>query len=171
MTEEEKILLRNMQRFSTIIRGQVIGTYSSIEYLIDDTIIRLTFNSIEDYKFYTKLFGIKKIDSKTKIKILKHCLVKYDKLFKKDTSFIREKISNITDKRHALAHWQLFSSTEGIELFKQKKEIKYFKPKAEAPQDEFCSFSIDIMNKLENDILQIAVLLTDVQKDLINLHQ
>ena len=168
MTREEEILCFNMQRVSSLLRGQIIGIYTTVEYLIDDINIKLTFNSIDDYNFYIKLLGIRKIDGKTKLKIFKHCLDKYEKLFNKDTSRIKDIVSNVTDKRHVLAHWQLDSSPEGINVFKEKNKIQFIK--TENGVYKFCSFNFDITSKLEKDIQEVAVFLIQVQKDLISLH-
>ncbi len=159
MTEEERII--NIQRLSILFRGQIIQAFTRIEYLIDDIIKRLTFNSMEEYAFYTKLFRIKHIDGKTKCKILKHCLIKYDNKLNSDTSEIRKKIDNLFNTRHVLAHWQIDTSDIGIDYFYKKKKITYVKSNNGILENVYIDQKA--ITQLEKDCMFINIELAKIQ--------
>jgi hypothetical protein len=164
MTEEE-ISLANMDRICVLMRGKILHIYSTMEVLIDDIIRKSTFKNESDFLFYTTLFGIGHINTKTKSRILKHCLVNYDKNYNKDTTFIRDKIDNITDKRHKLAHWVFDNSKDGIDFFKNNHKIRlvsYNKNKTHIYE----AFDFEISQRLELEAYEIVSTLIDVQSDL-----
>ena len=156
-------LFKKMEKMSSLVRGRIIGIYTGIEFLIDDIIQNTLFNDKQDYVFYTELFGLSdKLNGKTKSRIIKHCLEKYDKKYGTNTEQVRERLDNLTDKRDKMAHWILDQSDEGMELYKQKGQFRFMRTKNDKLQEEIITW--DTVLTLEKHLVNIMHELIKVQE-------
>jgi hypothetical protein len=161
MTDDE--LMLNMRAICIQLRGQILHLYTDIEFLIDKII-----SANGDLSFYMDIFEIKNFNTKVKSKIFKYCLEKYDTDFTKDTKEIRDKIDNITDKRHKFAHWMLDTTPIGIENFKKNEVIGLIKPDnseklEQFKQDTFNNLQFNTCD-LRNKLIEILNILTQSNK-------
>lgn len=156
MTDDD--LLKSMTNICIQLRGQILHVYTDIEFIIDKIIL-----ADNDLSFYMDIFEIKNLNSKTKSRIFKHCLEKYDIKFQKETKEIRDKIDNISDKRHKFAHWILDTSKEGIASFKKDEIIGLRKPDDLGKLEKF---KVDTFNNLQFTTCDLRNKLIEILKDI-----
>lgn len=137
-----------------LIRGQIIGTFSIIEALMDDLINRLTPDLLQERMSMDK-----------KKATFKKAIEKYEANFNKDLSELKLKMDNVIEKRHNAAHWYLDTSDDGRKLYLDKRKIRLINA---AKNTQYVLFDKDTYKDYELNILSMQTTLVSMQHTIIN---
>lgn len=142
------------------IRGVFIHYFTRIEVLMDCIIRNTAFESEDTYYKYMDILA-PNMNMKTKLKLFKFCVEKYQNENGGNFSAMLQKLETIIDIRNKLAHWMLDTSQEGIDLYKKDYTFRFVKSKRDSPPIVYTEQMLDNSKKdidaIQEQILKIHI--------------
>lgn len=161
MNDNEIVLI--ISRIAREIRGQIISIFTNTEALIDDIIRKTTFENEDQYDTYMEILQKGDLTMNVKKKLLKMCILKFEKKHTQDLSILKNQIDNVIDKRNNLAHWVVDTTVDGVSLFKEKNKIRLISFDKNRKKLEVY-FDQPSAAALEKSIYEVTTLLIQMQK-------
>lgn len=124
----DSVDIRNINNYASEFRGKFLNEFCFLEafvdYIIDSHCVLLNLKSNE-------ILGkdVDDIGLREKKILLNVCLEYYQKETNLDISKIWGNFNNLIKTRNVLAHWEVDVSEKGLELLKNKKEIRFVNKK------------------------------------------
>lgn len=160
-SDEQEVMLC-MLISDRILRGQIIGTFTIVEALMNDLTSRISSYSKELADEKNAAAKNNHLPMDIKKQLFKKAIEIYELKYAKDLSLLKDRMDNIIEKRHNLAHWILDTSNEGKKLYTDKVKLKFFNSEF-GKQSQHIYFNKQSMKEFEASILSMQKALVTMQ--------